>query len=139
MHLIKEGKVEPGPGLAGWSDLTGTAGRTVGEAGIEGPAPMSADRLWDETHPSEASYLIASEARGQQSFQIVNVDLRILYRIGLFVAGIVSFALFLRMVKRLLLPSRRDDTSTPPANNRDGRNFDGPTLTAADGTDSNTQ
>ena len=63
----------------------------------------------------------------------------ILYRIGLFVAGIVSFALFLRMVKRLLLPSRRDDTSTPPANNRDGRNFDGPTLTAADETDSNTQ
>ena len=44
---------------------------------------MSADRLWDETHPSEASYLIASETQGKQSFQIVNIDLRVVYRIGL--------------------------------------------------------
>jgi len=65
------------------SDLTDAVGQRAGEAGIEGLAPVSADRLWDETHPSEASYLIASEARGQQSFQIVNVDLRIVYRIGL--------------------------------------------------------
>jgi regulator of protease activity HflC (stomatin/prohibitin superfamily) len=65
------------------SDVTGATGQMADEAGIEGLAPVSADRLWDETHPSEASYLIASEARGQQSFQIVNVDLRIVYRIGL--------------------------------------------------------
>jgi regulator of protease activity HflC (stomatin/prohibitin superfamily) len=49
----------------------------------EAPAPPSADRLWDATHPSEASYLIASEERGQQSFQIANIDLRVVYRIGL--------------------------------------------------------
>jgi regulator of protease activity HflC (stomatin/prohibitin superfamily) len=66
----------------GQSDFT-HASQMAGEAGIEGLAPVSADRLWDETHPSEASYLIASEARGRQSFQIVNVDLRIVYRIGL--------------------------------------------------------
>ena len=49
----------------------------------EGPAPASADRLWDQRLPAEASYLIASESRGTQSFQIVNVDMRIVYRIGL--------------------------------------------------------
>jgi regulator of protease activity HflC (stomatin/prohibitin superfamily) len=49
----------------------------------EAPAPFSADRLWDVTHPSEQSYLIASEAAGQQSFQIADADLRVVYRIGL--------------------------------------------------------
>ena len=49
----------------------------------EGPAPASADRLWDTSHPWEASYLIASETRGQQGFQVVAVDMRVVYRIGL--------------------------------------------------------
>lgn len=48
----------------------------------EEPAPASADRLWDASHPWEASYLIASETRGQQGFQIVNIDLRVVYRVG---------------------------------------------------------
>lgn len=48
----------------------------------EAPPPPSADRLWDATHPAEASYLIASQAGGQQSFEIVNIDLRIVYRTG---------------------------------------------------------
>jgi regulator of protease activity HflC (stomatin/prohibitin superfamily) len=58
-------------------------GATPEDETIEGPAPASADRLWNESHPSEASYLVASESQGKQSFQIVNVDLRIVYRIGL--------------------------------------------------------
>ena len=49
----------------------------------EGVPPESADRLWDYTHPSEASYLIASNANGKQTFQIVDIDLRIVYRVGL--------------------------------------------------------
>ena len=53
------------------------------DADVEGPAPATADRLWDETHPSEASYLVASKSRDKQSFQIVNVDMRIVWRIGL--------------------------------------------------------
>jgi regulator of protease activity HflC (stomatin/prohibitin superfamily) len=66
------------------SDALAAPGETPAAADtIEGPAPASADRLWNESHPSEASYLVASEAQGQQSFQIVNVDLRIVYRIGL--------------------------------------------------------
>jgi regulator of protease activity HflC (stomatin/prohibitin superfamily) len=51
--------------------------------GAEALPPVSADRLWDASHPSEQSYLIASETRGEQSFQVVDADLRIVYRIGL--------------------------------------------------------
>lgn len=65
---------------AGPAESTDQPGELVS---AEAPAPASADRLWDATHPSEASYLIASEERGQQSFQIANIDLRVVYRIGL--------------------------------------------------------
>jgi regulator of protease activity HflC (stomatin/prohibitin superfamily) len=50
---------------------------------IEGPAPPGADRLWDASHPSEASYLVASNSNGRQNFEVINIDLRVLYRIGL--------------------------------------------------------
>jgi regulator of protease activity HflC (stomatin/prohibitin superfamily) len=52
-------------------------------AGAEANPPTSADRLWDASHPSEQSYLIASEANGQQTFQIADADLRVVYRVGL--------------------------------------------------------
>jgi regulator of protease activity HflC (stomatin/prohibitin superfamily) len=52
--------------------------------GAEAPPPTSADRLWDASHPSEQSYLIASaNSNGQQSFQIADADLRVVYRVGL--------------------------------------------------------
>jgi len=50
---------------------------------IEGIPPSSVDRLWDESHPSEASYLVASIANGRQNFEVINIDLRVMYRIGL--------------------------------------------------------
>ncbi|WP_311971602.1 protease modulator HflK [Pseudomonas baltica] len=49
----------------------------------EGPAPESADRLWDGTHFNDKSQVIASSQGGQQGFQIVNLDVRFVYRIGL--------------------------------------------------------
>jgi regulator of protease activity HflC (stomatin/prohibitin superfamily) len=52
-------------------------------AGAEGAPPTAADRLWDASHPSEQSYLIASQANGQQTFQIADADLRVVYRVGL--------------------------------------------------------
>jgi regulator of protease activity HflC (stomatin/prohibitin superfamily) len=52
-------------------------------AGAEAAPPTASDRLWDASHPSEQSYLIASEANGQQTFQIADADLRVVYRIGL--------------------------------------------------------
>jgi regulator of protease activity HflC (stomatin/prohibitin superfamily) len=49
----------------------------------EGPAPESANRLWDASHASENSQVIASIANDRQSFQMVNMDIRLIYRIGL--------------------------------------------------------
>ncbi|HVW72141.1 MAG TPA: SPFH domain-containing protein [Rhizomicrobium sp.] len=59
---------------------------------IEGPPPDSADRLWDASHPSEASFLVASNRNGQETFEIVNIDIQILYRVGLSDAAALSAA-----------------------------------------------
>ncbi|HEX3350044.1 MAG TPA: SPFH domain-containing protein, partial [Acetobacteraceae bacterium] len=60
----------------------------VGDVGAdrfpaEAPPPPTADRLWDRPHPGEAAFLIASETQGRQGFQIVDADVRVLWRIGL--------------------------------------------------------
>jgi regulator of protease activity HflC (stomatin/prohibitin superfamily) len=60
--------------------------------GAEAPAPPSVDRLWNASHPSEQNYLIASEASGQQSFQVADADLRVVYRVGLSDAAALDFA-----------------------------------------------
>ncbi|MFZ3283113.1 protease modulator HflK [Pseudomonas sp.] len=49
----------------------------------EGPAPFTANRLWDASHVNDKSQVIASSRGAQQSFQIVNMDVRFVYRIGL--------------------------------------------------------
>ena len=49
----------------------------------DGPAPPSANRLWDEQPGTDISYLIASRGAGKESFETVSVDIRVLYRIGL--------------------------------------------------------
>jgi regulator of protease activity HflC (stomatin/prohibitin superfamily) len=49
----------------------------------EGPPPESANRLWDASHVSEKAQVIASASGAKQSFQVVNMDVRFVYRIGL--------------------------------------------------------
>jgi regulator of protease activity HflC (stomatin/prohibitin superfamily) len=49
----------------------------------EGPAPAIANRLWDASHVNDKSQVIASSRSDKQSFQIVNMDVRFVYRIGL--------------------------------------------------------
>lgn len=63
---------------------------SVGEATVatlpepaEGPAPLIANRLWDASHVNDKSQVIASSNADKQSFQIVNMDVRFIYRIGL--------------------------------------------------------
>ena len=51
--------------------------------GAEDPAPPEADRLWDQAHPAELDFLIASGGGAQQNFQVVSADIRLRYRIGL--------------------------------------------------------
>ncbi|MGY2224164.1 protease modulator HflK [Pseudomonas gingeri] len=49
----------------------------------EGLPPASANRLWDASHVNEKSQVIASSSGDKQGFQIVNMDVRFVYRIGL--------------------------------------------------------
>lgn len=49
----------------------------------EGPAPQSSWRLWDNSHLTDQSQVIASKASDSQSFQIVNMDIRLIWRVGL--------------------------------------------------------
>lgn len=49
---------------------------------IEGEAPAAADRLWDSSR-QEVGYLVASLSNGRQSFEAINIDMSIVYRIGL--------------------------------------------------------
>jgi regulator of protease activity HflC (stomatin/prohibitin superfamily) len=41
------------------------------------------NRLWDTSHPTEAEYLVGSQTGGQQGFQVVDAEIRVLYRTGL--------------------------------------------------------
>ncbi len=53
----------------------------VAQNGLQ-PASLGDDRLWDRPHPGDATYLIASETRNQQGFQVVDVDMRIIWQVG---------------------------------------------------------
>ncbi len=62
----------------------GLAGDSASDrVGAEDPPPRRADRLWEQSHPNEAWFLIAAARAGQQSFHLVNADIRLFYRIGL--------------------------------------------------------
>ncbi|MRS92265.1 protease modulator HflK [Enterobacteriaceae bacterium RIT714] len=52
-------------------------------ADAEGNAPASANRLWDATHNFDKAQIIASQSGQQQSLQIMNSDVRFMWRIGL--------------------------------------------------------
>lgn len=49
----------------------------------DGPASEQLNRLWDVPHPWDTSQVIAGATGEQQSFQIVNADVRLDYREGL--------------------------------------------------------
>ncbi|MGH8386767.1 MAG: SPFH domain-containing protein [Pseudomonas sp.] len=61
----------------------GDASAPTQVAPAEGPAPITANRLWDASHVNDKSQVIASSRADKQSFQIVNMDVRFVYRIGL--------------------------------------------------------
>ena len=82
VHLLPIEFLLPGGSVAGRSSSVGAdAGQRLTPA--EALAPKSANRLWTDDHPFEGSYIIASEERGQQSFQLVNIDMAVMYRVGL--------------------------------------------------------
>jgi regulator of protease activity HflC (stomatin/prohibitin superfamily) len=84
--------------------------RVTQVVGAEDEPTVSDDRLWDGTHPGETTYLIASEEAGQQGFQTVDVDLRLIWRVGLSdeaalqaIANDVDPGLLVRSVSRQIL------------------------------------
>jgi regulator of protease activity HflC (stomatin/prohibitin superfamily) len=82
VHLLPIEFLLPGGSVAGRSSSVGAdAGQRLAPA--EALPPRSSNRLWTDDHPFEGSYLIASEERGQQSFQLVNIDMAVMYRVGL--------------------------------------------------------
>lgn len=67
-------------------ELASSVGDTpalVPTSAAEGPAPTTANRLWDASHVNDKSQVIASGSGDKQSLQIVNMDVRFVYRIGL--------------------------------------------------------
>jgi regulator of protease activity HflC (stomatin/prohibitin superfamily) len=61
----------------------GSAPEPVDTSTAEGEAPASANRLWDSEQPTDVSYVVASGQQDRQSFQTVNVSVRVSYRGGL--------------------------------------------------------
>ena len=53
------------------------------EVGAEAPPSPGLNRLWESTHADQANYLVASAGTGQQGFQSVSTEMRVLYRVGL--------------------------------------------------------
>jgi regulator of protease activity HflC (stomatin/prohibitin superfamily) len=51
--------------------------------GAEVVPPASMNQLWDTAHASEADYLVASQGSGEQEFQAISAEARVLYRTGL--------------------------------------------------------
>jgi regulator of protease activity HflC (stomatin/prohibitin superfamily) len=60
-----------------------TAGGAPDQVGAEDVPPVSLNRLWESTHSGQANYLVPSPGSGQQGFQSVSTEIRVLYRVGL--------------------------------------------------------
>ncbi|MCH4092012.1 SPFH domain-containing protein [Acetobacter sp.] len=69
---------------------TSDAAKTVTDSSTaEGEAPDSANHLW-ENSPDDASYLVARSNDGRAGFEILTVNLRILYRVRLSDQGVMD-------------------------------------------------
>ncbi len=84
-RLIELGAVHEEP-------LGGAALEPVDPIGAEAIPPPSFDRLWEQAHPGEMIFLIASQSGGRQSFQAVAADVRVRWRIGLSDQGALDAA-----------------------------------------------
>jgi regulator of protease activity HflC (stomatin/prohibitin superfamily) len=64
------------------ADLSSNVSANTRQSAIDGPPPDSANRLWDSSHAFDTTQLIAGQSNGRESFQVMNVDARFIYRIG---------------------------------------------------------
>jgi regulator of protease activity HflC (stomatin/prohibitin superfamily) len=79
------GKVRPVEFGTIHSVATGTdeAADPAEDISAEDTPPTSLNRLWTTEHATQAQYLVASESGGKQTFQTINTEILVLYRIGL--------------------------------------------------------
>ena len=63
--------------------LKAMRGSRVRGGGVEAAAPASADRLWDESHPTETQLSRRQRRRRRSAFQIVDVDVGSIWRVAL--------------------------------------------------------
>lgn len=80
VRRVETGTVHTVPIEFNASDARATA--PEGPVGAEDAPPASANRLWTGGAKEEGSYIIASRDSGRQSFQLVDVDMNVVYRIG---------------------------------------------------------
>ncbi len=60
-----------------------TSQETAAPIGAEAVPPVSLNRLWETAHADQAHYLVPSRSTAQQSFQSVDTEIYVLYRVGL--------------------------------------------------------
>ena len=53
------------------------------DVGAEALPTLGLNRLWESAHADQADYLVPSGGTGQQGFQSVSTEMRVLYRVGL--------------------------------------------------------
>jgi regulator of protease activity HflC (stomatin/prohibitin superfamily) len=53
------------------------------QIGADDTPQSGMNRLWDTSHATEAEYLVGSQTEGLQGFQVVDAEIRVLYRTGL--------------------------------------------------------
>lgn len=58
------------------------AAHAVPDNAIDPMPPDSANRLWDSTHAFDSTQVIAGQSTERESFQVMNVDARFVYRVG---------------------------------------------------------
>lgn len=84
VHRVEYGAVHE---LALGNDPDQPDAMLIPEVTADADTPAEFDRLWDRTHPSDATYLVPGEAatgsRVTIGYQLMNCDVRVLWRVGM--------------------------------------------------------
>ncbi len=80
----------------------GPAATTSAPPAAEADPGPAEDRLWNGTRASESAYLVASLSRGRQSFESLDIGLRVVYRVGLSDAAALEAAFAVGDPQRLV-------------------------------------
>lgn len=84
VHRVEFGQVHE---LALGNNPDQTADVVIPLVAADADTPAEFDRLWDRQHPSDATYLVPGDAanggRSTIGYQLINCDVRVLWRVGM--------------------------------------------------------